>query len=515
WININAVPLFKPDDSKPFQVYTTFNDITAKRQTDKANRQTEDALKESEAKFRSIFEQAAVGVARVNLRGNIIQMNRKLTQMLGYDEGSLEGVNVFEITTDEDSEIQKQFSAELIAGTRDSYSMEKRYFRKDGSIMWGRLTVSASRNNLGDIDFTIGVLEDISERKQLQETLQMSEARFRNIVENAGVGITIVDSEDHILEANQKYLDLVGFSVDELKQMTIAEFTYPEDAEKDRILFGEVMDGKRNDFQLEKRYIRKDGELIWVHLTLSVVRDSEGVINYIIGIVRDITDSKLASSTQKDVFKQVERQRQELSDFAHVISHDLNNNFIKLRLMLKELETEENRVSIDRIGKLLIEMSDLTKHSVKLADAGLSIGARVEVDLGEILRDIAETHVPSEIEFISGCSPVVRADETKLTQVFVNIIENAVVHGRPKKIEVSCEALEDGVNLTIANDGIQIPLEIRPKIFDYGFSSEEVRRGLGLGFVKKLIESHGWKITLRDSPETAFDIWIPTRDIHG
>ncbi len=464
------------------------------------------ALKESEANFKSIFEQAAVGVAKVGLTGSIIEANSKLKQMLGYDEGSLEGVNVFEITTKEDSEIEKQLSNELIAGKRDSYNMEKRFFRKDGSIMRGRLTVSVSRTNLGDIDFTIGVLEDITERKQLQEILRLSEEKFRSIVENAGVGITIVDLEDHILDANKKYLDLVGYSLDELKQMTIAVFTHPEDAEKDSMLFAEVKERKRNSFEMEKRYIRKDGEQIWVHLTTSVVRNINGEINLIIGIIEDITD-------RQEAFELIQRQRQELSDFAHMISHDLNNNFIKLRLMLNELETEDNRPQTDKIGNLLIDMSDLTKHSVKLADAGISIGARNVVDLEEIMREAAELHVPSEIEFKGNYSLVAKADETKISQVLVNILENAVVHGRPTKIVVTSAIVTDGVNLTIANDGIQIPPEIRPKIFDYGFSSEEVRRGLGLAYVKKLVEAHGWTITLRDTQETAFVIWIPNKDL--
>jgi signal transduction histidine kinase len=181
--------------------------------------------------------------------------------------------------------------------------------------------------------------------------------------------------------------------------------------------------------------------------------------------------------------------------------------------MLNELETEDNRPQTDKIGNLLIDMSELTKHSVKLADAGISIGTTEVVDLGEIIRETAELHVPSEIEFVGNYSLMAKADETKITQVLVNILENAVVHGRPTKIEVTSAVVIDGVNLTIANDGIQIPPEIRLKIFDYGFSSEEVRRGLGLAYVKKLIEAHGWTITLRDTRETAFVIWIPSKDL--
>lgn len=226
----------------------------------------------------------------------------------------------------------------------------------------------------------------------------------------------------------------------------------------------------------------------------------------ILSSIEDVTD-------RQEAFILIEQQRQELSDFAHMISHDLNNNFITLRLMLNELETEDNRPQTDKIGNLLIDMSDLMKHSIKLADAGLTIGGREVVDLGEVIRETAELHVPSEIEFVRKGSLKAIADETKIPQVLVNILENAVVHGRPKRIEVSSAVVSGGVNLTIANDGIEIPQEIRPKIFDNGFSSEEVRRGLGLSYVKKLIEAYDWTIKLRDTRETAFVIFIPNKNL--
>ncbi|TET12107.1 MAG: HAMP domain-containing histidine kinase [Candidatus Thorarchaeota archaeon] len=118
------------------------------------------------------------------------------------------------------------------------------------------------------------------------------------------------------------------------------------------------------------------------------------------------------------------------------------------------------------------------------------------------------THV---LEFFKNI--VAQAEETKITQVLVKILENAVVHGRPKRIEVRSAVVSGEVNLTITNDGIQISQEIRPKIFDYGFSSEEIRRGLGLSYVKKLVEALDWTITLRDIRETAFVIFIPNKDL--
>jgi len=252
----------------------------------------EKILAERERKFRSIFEQAAIGVARVRPNGIMIETNTKLEQLLGYEKGELNGVNVFDITTEEDSEIEKTLSTELISGKRDSYSMEKRFFRKDGTLIWGRLTVSVSRDELGKIEFTIGMLEDITETKLLQEALEVSERKFRSIVDNAGVGITLVSPDDYILEANQKYQELIGYSLEELRSMTIADFTHPEDAEIDRLHTEEIMIGLRDNYQMEKRYITEDGRIIWINLTVSGIRNDEGEVYLFIGIIENITQRK-------------------------------------------------------------------------------------------------------------------------------------------------------------------------------------------------------------------------------
>jgi len=284
--------------------YIVTTDLTGKIEA-------EESLRSSEARFRSIFEHAAVGVARVDEDGLIVEANKKLEEMLGYDVGELVGVSAFEITTAEDSEIEHQLSEELLAGKRESYSMEKHFFCKDGTQILGRLTVSLSKDSKGVIDFTIGVLEDISEYKRVQEALRISEIRYRSIVESAGVGITIVDTEDQILEANKRFQEYVGYSLDELKQMKISEFSYPDDAEKDAILFEEIQEGKRDSYHMEKRFVHRKGETIWTNLTVSVVRNQREEIELVVGITEDITERK---KTEEALLASEQRYRELLEN---------------------------------------------------------------------------------------------------------------------------------------------------------------------------------------------------------
>jgi PAS domain S-box-containing protein len=317
WIHERAYGAYEKDG----EILTSgvFSDITQRKKM-------EVALKEGEQRFRSVFEQAAVGVAIVDKEGCIVEANRKLERILGYGIDELVGINVFEITTEEDSISERQLSEELLTGKRDSYSMEKRFICKEGNQIVGRLTVSLSKNSKDEIDFTIGVLEDVTEYRQVQEALTISEARFRSIFKSAGIGITIVDSEDHILEANEKYVDLVGYSLDNLKQMQISEFTYPDDAEKDAIFFKEIQKGKRDSYQMEKRYIRKDGLTIWVNLTVSAVRNQRGEIVIIVGIIEDITDRK---KTEEALITSEQRYRELIENLPGGVGiSDLNEQLL-------------------------------------------------------------------------------------------------------------------------------------------------------------------------------------------
>jgi len=254
-------------------------------------------LQESEARFRAMFEHSAVGVARVKMSGEILEANKKTEEMLGYSNGQLVGINVFDITIPDDLETEKLLSRELIEGKRDSYNMIKCYICKDGGRIWGRLTVSIVRDSSGNPEFTIGVIEDITTQRQAEEDLRTSEVRFRSVFEDARIGMTIVSRDDHIIDVNSAYQELVGYTIDELRNITIADITHPDDVLIDAQLFEEVLQGKRSSYQMEKRYIREDGDIIWVHLTVTVVKDEHDEITFIVGMAEDITARKEAESS--------------------------------------------------------------------------------------------------------------------------------------------------------------------------------------------------------------------------
>ncbi|MFW9813753.1 MAG: PAS domain S-box protein [Candidatus Thorarchaeota archaeon] len=347
-------------------------------------------LQESEARFRAMFEHAAVGVARVDVSGEILEANNALEDMLGYSSGKLRGISAFDITTQEHREIESRLSRELIEGKRDSYNMIKCYIRKDGREIWGRLTVSLVRNYSGDPEFTIGILEDFTKQKLAEEALKNSEAKFRSIFEKAGIGMTLVGTDDYIIEANSAYQEMLGYSIEELRQLKIADFTHPDDALVDASLFKEVLEKKRNTYQMIKRYITKNGKTIWVNLTVTVVRDNDGEISFIIGMAENISDR---ISAEEDLKASETKFRQVIDSASmgiHIYELDSENNFI---LVEKNLAAD-NILGVnhnDLIGRTIqetfpsLEDREIPSELWDIAKNGsLWKGERVSFEKGQI-----------------------------------------------------------------------------------------------------------------------------------
>jgi PAS domain S-box-containing protein len=252
--------------------------------------QAEQALAESEERFRSTFEQAAVGMSHTTPDGHFLRVNQRYCDIVGYTEEELLGMKFQDVTHPDDLDRDLELGDQLEAGLIRSYNREKRYIRKDGAIVWIDLTVSAVRKESGEIAYFAAVLEDITARIEAEQALAESEERFRSTFEQAAVGMAHNTVEGRYLRVNQRYGDIVGYTEDELLEMTFQEITHPEDLDKDLAQAARLIAGEISTYTMEKRYIRKDGGVVWAELTVSVVRDDAGDVKYVIAVIDDVTD---------------------------------------------------------------------------------------------------------------------------------------------------------------------------------------------------------------------------------
>ncbi len=272
---------------QPAYLVALIEDIDEQKRTDAA-------LAEAASRFRAVFENPAVGVAVMTLDRRIVQINPTAERLTGYTPEEIAGINPSDLVVEEDRYLDREQFQELVAGQRDQYLIEKRYLRKDGSFFWGRVNFALVRDADGSPLYLIGLIEDITEEKAAQQTVAESEARFRAMYENAAIGISLIAPDGRVLAVNPVLVQLSGYSEAELLAAGGQGITHPEDLAVGQHEFAKVLAGKRNSFQVEKRYVHKDGRAHWMRQSISAVRDAAGKVLYLVVIAEDIDERKRA-----------------------------------------------------------------------------------------------------------------------------------------------------------------------------------------------------------------------------
>jgi PAS domain S-box-containing protein len=262
-----------------------------------ARKRAETALAESERNYRLLFEQAAVGIERSTLDGRITAVNDQLCAMLGYSRDELLARSFVDITDPADLPRERRRHKRLLTGKVDSYVFEKRYLRRNGTRLWARVTSSFARDENGTILYRMSIIQDISERRRAQQELRESEARYRATFDQAAIGIAHVGLDGRWLAVNDKLCAITGYSREEMLRSRFQEITHPGDLDNNLTGIAQIVRGDREVLTLEKRYLRKDGAIVWVSLTTSVVRRDDGAPAYLISVIEDITEDRRAAAT--------------------------------------------------------------------------------------------------------------------------------------------------------------------------------------------------------------------------
>ena len=262
-------------------------------------------LEDSKERFRSTFEYAGIGIAHTALDGRWLLANQRLCDFYGYTRAELFERRFQELTHPDDLAADLGLLDRILAGEIPSYQLEKRYIRKDGAVVWGDLTVALVRDAAGAPRYVIATVQDITARKEaegalreVEQALVESEERFRTIFNAAAIGINLCGVDGRIVQTNPRLQDILGYTSDELLGMRFQDITHPDDIAIDLALYDELLAGQRDHYQLEKRYVRKDGRNVWVHLTVSFLESGDGSKQYTTAMVEDITDRKHAEEVR-------------------------------------------------------------------------------------------------------------------------------------------------------------------------------------------------------------------------
>ncbi len=254
------------------------------------------ALRESEQRYRITFEEAPVGVTQTDLDGHWIHVNQRFCEIVGYTPQELIQLRWQDLTHPDDLEADEGGTRRMLEGKISTFSYEKRYIRRDGATIWVDLTASLVRDTTGQPEYIIAIVQDITARKTAETALQQSEAQYRTLTNAAPVGISQTALDGHWIHVNQRFCEIIKYTREEMTDMRWQDLTHPDDLDLGKRRTQRLLAGEIPSFSLEKRYIRKDDAVIWVGLTISLVRTPTGEPDYFISIIQDITGRKEAEA---------------------------------------------------------------------------------------------------------------------------------------------------------------------------------------------------------------------------
>ena len=513
-------------DGNPAKVYGIGIDITERKQA-------EESLRKSQNHLALAQEIGKMGSFEWDFEAGKFIVSEELDVLYGANIGDLEGSfdAWLNFVHPEDRKAVEQKMEDVLSS--GNLLNEYRIITPAGETRWISAIAKVFYDTEGKPERIVGVNMDITERKQSELRLLESEKRFRAIFDKAAIGIALVDLEGQVFLSNQALRNMLGYTEKELQSMSILEITHPEDIEKDLILAAELFQGAKDYYQLEKRYIKKNGDIVWANLTGSTVKNDEGQVLFGIGMIEDITERNLLEEQLRQVHK-----LESVGRLAGGIAHDFNNMLTAINgysdLILRKLAPKDPlRGNIEEIKKAGERSASLT-HQLLAFSRQQMLQPKI-IDINETIHDTSkmlQRLIGEDIELLLVLNPKIKrikADPGQLTQVIMNLAVNArdampnggkiTVHTDDIYLD---EELVEGyypikagnyVLLSVSDNGTGMDEKTRHQIFEPFFTTKAPGEGTGLGLatVYGIVKQSGGHIRAESEigQGTTFLIYFP------
>lgn len=416
-------------------------------------------------------------------------------------------------------------------GNGKPFQSEYRLITRDGQIVWVRDEGAVVRDESGQPRFIRGFMFDVTELLEAREAIQRSEAKFQTIFNGMAVGIALVDADGRIMESNQALQQMLGYRGEELYNRVLNELVHPDDVMQDLDLFKRLKTGEKDHYQIERRYLRKDGAILWGRVKVSLLQGM-GEVNTI-HMIEDITGWK-----QLEMQFLQSQKMETVGRLAGGIAHDLNNLFTVLSgySQLSLLEIGENhplRPNLEEIKRTVDRAAELTRRL-------LAISRRQVMDMKVLnlnwllkgLEKMLSRIIGEDIELLFHLAAdlgEVKTDPGQIEQAILNLVVNArdaMPHGGKLIIETRNIELDKTyvrshfdvipgryVLLSVTDTGCGMSPEVKERIFDPFFTTKSDGKGTGLGLstVYSIVKQCGGYVWVYSEPNqgTTFKIFLP------
>ncbi|WP_442265903.1 PAS domain-containing sensor histidine kinase [Tenacibaculum sp. ZS6-P6] len=349
---------------KKLEAYISQSEQKIKALKEKTHSFQEELL-QKDSELKGIFENINDAFVLIDLKGNVIKMNDIAIAMFGYNYDASKPLNLMKIVHPEDYEYTlKAFQNLVKQGFYSKY--RSRIITKDKTIKTLEVNCSLVYNRKGEVTGAQGIARDITEEIKIRELLEEQKHQLDIIFNNSPIGIVLSEEhDDDFVFANNTITKMLGYTLEEMRALTVNEFTHPDDREVSRILRGKISSGEINNFTQEKRYIKKDGDILWAKTIVNSVKSPESNLKFQVATVEDITENKLAKQ------KLIESENRLTSlisnlDSAVLLENEKREIVISNKKMCEIFSIPMEPMEL--IGLNCLKMLDDTKHLFERPD---------------------------------------------------------------------------------------------------------------------------------------------------
>jgi PAS domain S-box-containing protein len=516
-------------------VVVAMRDVVDRRAVQRSHDAAMIALRESEERFRATFEQAAIGILHRAPDTALLRVNRKYCEIVGYTREELLRIPYAQLTHPEDVAVEWPIVERLLSGETSTYTIEKRLTHKEGHFVWVRDTTALVRDEDGTAKYFIVVAEDITERRRAEETVRVSEERYR-LVTRATKDV-VYDWD--VVAGEVAWNDAVATVLGHLRDGAPLSLGWWESRIHDEDRAGVVASLERalergeESWSAEYRFERGDGSFATVLDRGYIIFDADRKPVRMIGSMVDISE--------RQVLEEQLRQSQKMEAIGRLaggVAHDFNNLLTVIggsaAFLLEDMEeADPRRTDVEEIRAATHQAASLTQQLLAFSRRQVRQPRRIDVNaVVAAMRKMLRRLIPEHIEIVTSLTSLpwtVEADPGQLEQALINLAVNAR-DAMPSggRLTIATEnattstpvagahgAIASGeyVLLAVTDSGIGMDASIQRRIFEPFFTTKEAGRGTGLGLstVYSIVSQSGGHITVESAPGrgTRFSIYLP------
>ncbi|MBW2651071.1 MAG: PAS domain S-box protein [Deltaproteobacteria bacterium] len=477
---VEISPAISKDSKGKVRTIAQILDITDRRRT-------EESLRKSEERFRTIFESQEEGYCELDLAGRFTFFNETMLRIMGFPAEELMGMSYKEYTSPEIAKRLYGIFNKIYRTGESAKITDYEFTRKDGGKRTMELSTYLIRDEKGNPVGFSDIVRDVTKRKQMEALLVKSEERFRNLVENMSEIIYTADEKGILNYVSPAVEQVTGYKPSEITGRSLVEFLHPEDVSRVADRFLKIISGVTDPS--EYRLLIKSGETVWVRTHSRPIYKNNRIVG-IQGVLTDITDRRRAE-------EEISAYQEHIELINKILRHDLTNDLVVMQSALNLYNNSPEE-------EFLKEISSHTEKSLELigqmGELESFISRHRELKILEIRDAIDEVikNYPS-IDFEIRGKAQAMADNS-LVSVIDNIVRNAIIHGKANRIAITTGRKRELCEVRIADNGTGIPDEIKEKIFEEGFMHGDTgHAGLGLHIVQKAMESYGGYAWVEDN----------------